>query len=87
VLLEDAVKRDIGHAGPAHIADRERAKLMYEELQQQRRAECPACNGQLRLISALATGLGELGDRTFLCEGCGHRVWVREPPLGRTEVH
>jgi C4-type Zn-finger protein len=60
---------------------------MYEELEQQSRAECPACNGPLRLVTALAPTLGELGQRTFQCEECGHHVWVREPPLGRTEMH
>jgi uncharacterized protein with PIN domain len=71
----------------AYMTDWEGANIMYEELQQQSRAECPACNGQLRLVSPLAPTLNELGHRTFQCEECGRRVWVREPPLGRTEVH
>jgi hypothetical protein len=36
---------------------------MYEELEQQSRAECPACNGQLRLVTALAVSLS-----AFLCD-------------------
>lgn len=60
---------------------------MYEELQQQSRAECPACNGQLRLVTPLAPTNGELGHRTFRCAECGYHVWVRAPPLSRTEVH
>jgi hypothetical protein len=72
---------------PAYMSDMEASKRMYNELQQQAHAECPACHGQLRLVTALTPTLGELGHRSFQCEACDHLVWVREPPLGRTEVH
>jgi hypothetical protein len=63
-----------------------KSNLMHAELPQESHVQCTACNLPLRLVAVLAPALGEQGHRIFQCDACGHHVWVKEPPLRRTDV-